>query len=446
MKRVRSENDSKPTIKKQSDIFQLGKALFRRTAIPNRLIGREREVQTLTKFWNEFVIGNQPGCLYISGSPGTGKTALLAHVKRNMATKPQPKNHQIKTVMINCMAIDDPKWIYVKLVSEFGSSQMSDNCSEAIVQAKKLLVNAKKKAINVVILDEIDHLVTKDQDVLYTLFEWASLPSSRLVLIGIANALDLTNRVLPRLRAKNCEPQLLNFNPYQPSDISNIIKDRLYSLQNSNSDDAKKAKAETNDKPSLPLMQPAAVELCAKKVAARKGDLRSAFDICQQAIELAQKEHRKNQGPAKNVLGDIKNNTKQQPAPEITTDQPLVTIRHVIAASNPITAATGVNKLKSLTSQQQIVLATFLNVKQKNPRILFMDARNEYMNLIKANGTVPELSNTEFHTVVSNIQDAGMVTMKMAKEHAKRQILLNIDDTDIQTLIEHTPLLKTLFQ
>ena len=46
--------------------------------------------------------------------------------------------------------------------------------------------------------------------------------------IGIANALDLTDRILPRLQARpKCKPQLLNFAPYSKDQIANIIKDRL---------------------------------------------------------------------------------------------------------------------------------------------------------------------------------------------------------------------------
>ena len=37
---------------------------------------------------------------------------------------------------------------------------------------------------SIVLLDEIDHLVTREQDVLYQLFQWASSRYSRLILIG----------------------------------------------------------------------------------------------------------------------------------------------------------------------------------------------------------------------------------------------------------------------
>lgn len=45
---------------------------------------------------------------------------------------------------------------------------------------------------------------------------------------GVANALDLTDRILPRLQAKpHCRPQLLHFPPYSRQELSAIVQDRL---------------------------------------------------------------------------------------------------------------------------------------------------------------------------------------------------------------------------
>ena len=44
----------------------------------------------------------------------------------------------------------------------------------------------------VLVLDEIDHLDSKGQEVLYTMFEWPSLLKSRLLLIGKTDVHILT--------------------------------------------------------------------------------------------------------------------------------------------------------------------------------------------------------------------------------------------------------------
>lgn len=81
----------------------------------------------------------------------------------------------------------------------------------------------------------MDQLDSKAQDVLYTIFEWPYLPNSRLCLIGIANALDLTDRILPRLRARpHCHPQLLNFPPYSREELVAIVQDRLTQVKEQN--------------------------------------------------------------------------------------------------------------------------------------------------------------------------------------------------------------------
>lgn len=198
-------------------------------------------------------------------------------------------------------------------------------------------------------MDEIDSLITRDQDVLYKIFEWASLSSSRLVLIGIANALDLTDRILPRLRAKNCEPQLLNFNPYQVSEISSIIRDRLFSLiedpENPFGPSPKPAEGALP-----PLIQPMAIEFCARKVASSMGDLRTALDVCRQAIELAEADQKK-----KMVLGEQRSNTTTPAVPA-----PMVNVAHVSRVLSSVFGNSNVQKLKQLNLQQKIVLGVII--------------------------------------------------------------------------------------
>ncbi len=60
------------------------------------------------------------------------------------------------------------------------------------------------------------------------IFEWPSLPDSRIILIGIANQLDLTDRSLSRLQTK-CElkQKLMHFPPYTKQQIVEIFTKRL---------------------------------------------------------------------------------------------------------------------------------------------------------------------------------------------------------------------------
>jgi len=44
----------------------------------------------------------------------------------------------------------------------------------------------------------MDELDSKNQEALYTIFSWVGIKNSRLILIGIANSLNLTDRILPR--------------------------------------------------------------------------------------------------------------------------------------------------------------------------------------------------------------------------------------------------------
>jgi cell division control protein 6 len=139
-----------------------------------------------------------------------------------------------------------------------------------------------------IVLDEIDHLVTGSWTLISDLYSLASPSDSRLTLIGIANALDLTQRAsllqtntppaTPTKRKRSSDSnvelgdsiQLLHFAPYGPKEMAAIIGQRLGFLSH--------------------LIKPAALELACRKVAAATGDLRTALQVVRRTLQVVEDE------------------------------------------------------------------------------------------------------------------------------------------------------------
>ena len=51
----------------------------------------------------------------------------------------------------------------------------------------------------IICIDEIDHLLTKERSIVYDMFEWPYISSHIIIVIGIANSVDLVERSLPLL-------------------------------------------------------------------------------------------------------------------------------------------------------------------------------------------------------------------------------------------------------
>ena len=93
---------------------------------------------------------------------------------------------------------------------------------------------------------------------LYDLFRIPTFPNSQCMLIGISNAIDLTDRFLPKLQSLNCQPLVITFRAYSKDQILKILQQRLMGLP-------------------CQVFQPEALELCARKVAAASGDMHKVF-------------------------------------------------------------------------------------------------------------------------------------------------------------------------
>ena len=54
------------------------------TAQPERVVSREKEMGEIQQFLNGNINLKRPGSLYISGAPGTGKTAVLSQIMKQL--------------------------------------------------------------------------------------------------------------------------------------------------------------------------------------------------------------------------------------------------------------------------------------------------------------------------------------------------------------------------
>ncbi|XP_036194958.1 cell division control protein 6 homolog isoform X1 [Myotis myotis] len=244
--------------KQEGTCYQQAKLVLN-TAVPDRLPAREKEMDVIRNFLREHICGKKAGSLYLSGAPGTGKTACLSRILQDL--KKELKS--FKTIMLNCMSLRRAQAVFPAIAQEICQEGVSRPAGKDMMKKLENHFTAEKGPMVVLVLDEMDQLDSKGQDVLYTLFEWPWLSNSRLVLIGIANTLDLTDRILPRLQAREkCKPQLLNFPPYTRNQIATILQDRLNQVSRDQ------------------ILDSAAIQFCARKVSAVSGDVRKALDVC----------------------------------------------------------------------------------------------------------------------------------------------------------------------
>ncbi|EEP82897.1 conserved hypothetical protein [Uncinocarpus reesii 1704] len=397
-------------------VYVDARQLFVRSANPGRLIGRQDERNELTKFIESSASSKRGGC--------TGKSALVEGVCRELQLEATSK-----VAYVNCASMTSARNIFGKLVEELCDDSQVFKKSE-VDRLRSLFFPRKKScnAVYLVALDEIDHLLTSDLEILYTFFEWSMQANSRLILIGIANALDLTDRFLPRLKAKNLKPQLLPFLPYTPTQIASVITARLRSLL---PDDAAKD--------LVPFLHPAAIQLCARKVASQSGDLRKAFDLVRRTIELIEQEAKQkaNVASASTYKTPLLENTNlasplsppDTPEPKdlissfTAATAPRATVAHVARVTSAAFGNGTAERLQDLNLHQKAALCALVslgrkrraacsNTPSKSPRSAaptIKELFDTYSTLCRRDNVLQPLTTTEFKDIISGLETMGLV-------------------------------------
>jgi len=257
-----------PVVSEEVQKFQRAAAALRPGSVQGKLPCREQEQDDIRQHLHTAVRqGGSVQVLYISGMPGTGKTGSVLHILDHMErAKDVPS---FKMVHINAMRLGSPNAVFSNIWSQLPkSSRAKVNASAAPGELANLFENRQAKdPVVVLLIDEIDHLVTRSQTVLYRVFDWLQCPRPRLVVVAISNTMDLPERLLPRV-ASRFGIVRVEFQPYNRGQIIEIISQRLAAVS------------------AKEVLSPVALKLSAARVAAGSGDIRKALQCLRRAIEV----------------------------------------------------------------------------------------------------------------------------------------------------------------
>uniref|UniRef100_A0A0E0N557 Cdc6 C-terminal domain-containing protein n=1 Tax=Oryza rufipogon TaxID=4529 RepID=A0A0E0N557_ORYRU len=358
------------------------------------LVCRDDEQSRVLEFCKGCVEQERSGSLYVCGCPGTGKTLSINKVKESVARWADETGMETPDALsINCTSLAKTHEIFSKILAKFQTRKKA-TCKLSPLQQLQTMFSHKESAprrMLLVVVDEMDYLITRDRAVLHDLFMLTTYQFSRCILIGIANAIDLADRFLPKLESLNCKPLVVTFRAYSKDQISDIIKHRLKVLE-------------------YDVFEPLALEFCARKVAAASGDMRKALGVCRSAVEVFEAR--------------LQESSDQEFG--------LVTFDHMDIALSKAFKSPVVDSILCLPQHQQMVLCALANTFHhcKKKATTLGELNKSYIEICRST-QVPAVGMLEFSNMCMVLSDQGFMKLGQSKEDKLRRVMLQIDSSDI---------------
>ena len=262
--------------KKELDIDMKENSQNNEEIITDFLPCREQEQEQIKNYIKEGLeINGNYNSLYIAGMPGTGKTACVKRVIKILENEFKDKGNMFFTTLFLC----GTEYPFINKIYKTIYQFIFSNKRKIRKKRYALLINNffcdRNKAnichLNdpsnshiILVIDEIDFLINKNQTFLYNLFNWSSYENSKLIIITISNTLDFPNRLLPKIQSRMGKNKIM-FKPYNKDQLSTIVESKGIDFNH---------------------FSPDAIKLCCMKVSAINGDLRRTIQILLRAKEL----------------------------------------------------------------------------------------------------------------------------------------------------------------
>ncbi|RUS20272.1 hypothetical protein BC937DRAFT_95564 [Endogone sp. FLAS-F59071] len=282
---------------------------------------------------------------------------------------------------------------------------------------------------SVVLMDELDLLVTKRQTVMYNFFEWPNRPHSKLIVIAVANTMDLPERMLSNKVSSRLGGELLftfgvtslsvstfsfpgltriNFQPYTHHQLIKIVESRLEGID---------------------AFEKEAVEFAARKVSAVSGDARRALDICRRAVEIVETK--------------LKNDT---PAAQTTiTASYQVTIATINEAVREMFSSPSVSFIRRASLHQKIfLLATVQRLRRSGVAdVEFAEVAQQHMQTCRWQGVEPP-SSGDLAAVCASLGQARCLLVEPGRMDLCQRIRLNVSEEDVTMALKSDAFFRRL--
>ena len=192
------------------------------------LVRRERELTYLRDYLTACRFADMPGCFYVSGPPGTGKTTAVIRVVSSLNIA-APGNWTVVNVDCIKLAKAGPAELFRGL-----SRQLELRCSKQQQQQQRAVEERLCRADLppvVMIVDEADALFSRGvrRRLLFTIFTFPLLRGSRCIVIAVANASRPPASFWKKLRSR-IGIWRVHFGPYSAEDLEAIAAARIASV------------------------------------------------------------------------------------------------------------------------------------------------------------------------------------------------------------------------